>query len=278
MKKNNLSGDILFDNYYSELFSERWEKLKEAFSRDPAYCAIESPLSEEKYYIDAASVLCAGCLPLENADAVLDMCAAPGGKTLVLAKRMGEETELLANERSKERYCRLSKVVKTFLPENISNRINFSCADGSVLCRNIKNRSRFDAILLDAPCSSERHVYADNKYLAQWTPSRIKSLSMAQWALLSSAFLMLKEGGYILYSTCALANEENDGVIRRLLKKYENAIVQDIDINERKAVLLELIPGLPFLPDVERTEFGYQVLPDISEGAGPIYFCLVKKM
>lgn len=278
MKKETCSGEELFEQYYSELFGERWEKIKNAFQKEPDYCAIGCSGSEEKYYIDAASVLCAGCLPVVGAENILDMCAAPGGKTLIIASRMGENSVMLANERSKDRYCRLSKVIKTFLPESVSNRVGLSCADGSVLCRNEKNRERFDSILLDAPCSSERHVFNDRKYLAQWTKSRVKSLYMTQWSLLSSAFLMLKKDGHILYSTCALADEENDGVISRLLKKYDSATVLEIDIAEKKFELMNQFCWLDHLPDTERTNFGYRILPDVSDGAGPIFFCLIKKI
>ena len=136
----------------------------------------------------------------------------------------------------------------------------------------------YDSILLDAPCSSERHVYNDAKYLEQWTKNRIKTLSIAQWALLSSAFLMVKKGRYILYSTCALADAENDGVISRLLKKYDEASVVEIDMEAKKTELIKKLPWLTHLPDVERSEYGYRVMPDVGNGAGPIYFCLVKKM
>ncbi|MCR4939150.1 MAG: RsmB/NOP family class I SAM-dependent RNA methyltransferase [Treponemataceae bacterium] len=280
MKKNKVSGEILFEQYYSEKFSDRWQQLKEAFDCEPSYCSISSPVSGEQYFMDSASVLCAGCLPVKEAGSILDMCAAPGGKSLILARRMSASANLHANERSKDRYCRLSKVLKSFLTEDVSERITCSCADGSLLCKNMNNRNRYDSILLDAPCSSERHVFNDKKYLDQWTANRIKSLSMSQWALMSSAFLMVKNGGYILYSTCALAEEENDGIIHRLVKKYENASVLSIDIDDRKSELVELIPGLSSssLPDAERTEYGYRVLPDISDGAGPIYFCLIKKI
>lgn len=278
MKKETISGEKLFEQYYSGLLGERWNSIKAAFLNEPDYCAFGNTESEEKYYIDAASVLCSGCLPVGGAESILDMCAAPGGKTLILASRMDENAVLLANERSKDRYCRLSNVVKTFLPESVSSRISLSCADGSILCRNDKNMERFDSILLDAPCSSERHVFNDKKYLTQWTKNRVKSLSMAQWSLLSSAFLMLKSGGHILYSTCALADDENDGVISRLLKKYESASVLEIDIAEKKTELMNRFGWLDHLPDTERTIYGYRILPDVSEGAGPIYFCLVKKM
>ena len=101
---------------------------------------------------------------------------------------------------------------------------------------------------------------------------------MTQWSLLSSAFIMLKKNGYILYSTCALADQENDGVIGRLLKKYDTATIVDIDIDARKNDLLNEMKWLTHLPDTEKTEYGYRIMPDVENGAGPIYFCLVKKM
>ena len=70
---------------------------------------------------------------------------------------------------------------------------------------------------LDVPCSSERHVFADEKYLDMWSPSRIKSLAIEQWALLSSAYRLLRNDGFLLYSTCALNPKENDLFIVSLM-------------------------------------------------------------
>jgi 16S rRNA C967 or C1407 C5-methylase (RsmB/RsmF family) len=136
----------------------------------------------------------------------------------------------------------------------------------------LKNEEKFDAILLDAPCSSERHVLADPKYLSEWSPSRIKTLSMAQWALLSSAWRMLKPSGYLLYSTCALSPDENDYVVAKLLKKFDNVKVCEpkIALNYKNFTDSEL-------PEYENTEFGAHVLPDKAGGAGPLYFCLLQK-
>ena len=278
MKKEIIPGAVLFDKFYVEYYGARWEKIRQSFFTEPDYCAIPSINSDDKYFIDTASVLCAGCLPVEVANTVLDMCAAPGGKTLVLSKRMGKNSHLLANERSKDRFFRLNKVVKQFLVESICSRVSCSCSDASIMCRKEGNKEYFDSILLDAPCSSERHVINDSKYLAQWSKNRIKTLSMTQWSLLSSAFIMLKRGGYILYSTCAIADDENDGIIKRLLKKCENAVVLDIDIQERRDTLLKQFDWLEHLPNTERTVYGYRIMPDVENGAGPIYFCLVKKM
>ena len=115
------------------------------------------------------------------------------------------------------------------MPENINNNIQITGNDGSLICK--KTDKKFDSILLDAPCSSERHVYNSPKHLEQWTASRVKNLSFTQWSLLSSAFLSLKEEGFILYSTCALAQEENDGVVKKLLKKYAKSDFEEYKIS-----------------------------------------------
>jgi len=83
---------------------------------------------------------------------------------------------------------------------------------------------------------------------------------------------MLEEGGYLVYSTCALAPAENDGVVKKLLKKYKEAKTLDIDFSTLNNSLLEKFNLIP-----ENTSYGYQILPDINEGAGPIYFSLIRK-
>ena len=268
-REKKLTGAAGFDAYYSNLFGSRWSALKEAFSREPDYAEWKAG-GEKSYFLDSASVRAAVSLPLGNASDILDLCAAPGGKTLVLACNMGEYAHLLSNERSPERKNRLLNTVRDCLPQNIQNRVQVICKDGAVLCR--ANESSFDAILLDAPCSSERHVLADEKYLSEWSPSRIKTLSMAQWALLSSAWRMLRAEGYLLYSTCALSPEENDNIIEKLLKKFD-----DVKICEPKISLNYKDFTKNELPEYEKTKFGAHILPDRANGAGPLYFCLLQK-
>lgn len=267
-RKEKKSGQELFYEYYSNLYGERFETLKKALFLEPNYFSFQYDEKSKTYFLDSGSVLAALALPLDNAKKILDMCAAPGGKTLVIAKNMREDGNLTSNEYSKDRYIRLKNVIQEHLPLEISQKIKVTCFDGSTWCK--YTGEEYDCILLDAPCSSERHVLNDEKYLAQWSPARIKTLAIKQWSLLSSAFRVLKPDGYLLYSTCALAREENDGVIEKLIKKFDNLSI--IDINFEKIYRME-----NNLPPIEKTKYGYHVLPDISNGAGPLYFCLIQK-
>lgn len=289
-----LCGRDGFEAWYGEVFGGRWQNLRSALLKEPRATEYRVPGAQKSYFLDSASILAALCLPLEGADSILDLCAAPGGKTLVLASRMDDDAHLYSNERSPARKCRLSAVVSECLPQEISGRVTVSCSDGAAWCRN--HGECFDRILLDAPCSSERHVFNDEKYLSQWSPSRIKSVAMEEWALLSSAYRMLAPGGIMVYSTCALAPEENDGIVRRLVRKFGGREKSD-DFSDRAgksgpaamsapvflspepeaAEIAGFVPEDFALPAYQSTEFGYQVLPDVADGAGPIYFSVIQK-
>ncbi len=262
MKAQKLTGKEGFEEYYGEKFGERWQALKAALAKEPKQIAYTENLLKP-YYLDYASVQAAKALPRLEEGTCLDMCAAPGGKTLVLSNTMGQNVEITANELSAERRNRLLKVLNECLPPEKRERIKVTGYDASKMPKFGQNL--YDRILLDAPCSSERHVFTQEKYLTQWTENRIKSLAQRQWSLLSAAFLLLKPQGYLVYSTCALSERENDGVIERLLKKYKNAV--ELPATGSSA---ELPP--------EKTKYGNIFLPDKSEGAGPIFFCLIKKV
>lgn len=277
-KKKDSHGYEFFSNYYECLYKKRWQVLKESLFLEPCYVKINFSSSEEKlddYFLDIASVVAASCLPLQNATKILDLCAAPGGKTLVLAKLMNDDCFLTSNEYSRERYKRLCSVVQKCLPEKIQERVKQTCFDGATWCK--FEKEAYDSILLDAPCSSERHVIQDEKYLNEWSESRIKMLSMKQWSLLSSAFISLKACGYLLYSTCALSEKENDGVVKRLFSKYKNVTLEEINFELFENDVKEKLGIDIVLPVIEKTEYGYHILPDSASGAGPLYFSLIKK-
>lgn len=277
MKEKNpaLKGQDGFEQYYSELYGQRWQALKDSFSKENQSVEFKAGQGTKPYYLDSASILAALCLPVKGAESVLDLCAAPGGKSLVIASRMGKDCTLFSNERSSDRKHRLDTVIAECLPEEINQRVKTSCSDGSTWCK--RQNECFDRIILDAPCSSERHVYLDPKYLNVWSKARIKTVSMEQWALLSCAYRLLKTDGYILYSTCALSPVENDQMIKRLFDKF-NKDGDAFELIEPGPDIKEISAFADFeLPGTEKTEYGYQILPDTQNGAGPIFFSLIHK-
>ena len=193
------------------------------------------------------------------------MCAAPGGKSLVLARLVGEGVSLVSNEFSRERRRRLTDVLDEHLDSPKRQFVTITGFDAAKWA--LHERSAAERILLDAPCSSERHVLASSRHLAEWSPARIKNLAHRQWSLLSSAWLVLAPGGTLVYATCALSSEENDGVVARLVKKYgDEASVRAFRASGR---FPEINP--------ETTTYGAHILPDTSAGAGPLYIAVVSK-
>jgi 16S rRNA (cytosine1407-C5)-methyltransferase len=207
------------------------------------------------YFLDRASILASESLRIPDEGEILDACAAPGGKTLVIASRMGQGVTLLANELSNDRRRRLVNTLDEHAGDALRSRITVSGFDAAALAGKKSEHCRFAAVLLDAPCSCEAHVLRSENALKRWTPARPRFLAKRQWALLSAAFLLLAPGGSLVYVTCAISGEENDGVASRLLKKYGDLAALD----------------RPDFAEGEETETGRVILPDRENGIGPMF-------
>ena len=116
------------------------------------------------YFLDRSSLLAPLLLPIYPGMKVLDMCAAPGGKLLVMLNRLLPEVTFVANDISRSRVERLRKVLNHYVPASIGAHIRVSNDDASFFAL---NTLQFDAVLLDAPCSSEQHVIKDPKKLRE---------------------------------------------------------------------------------------------------------------
>ncbi|MDR0720012.1 MAG: 16S rRNA methyltransferase [Treponema sp.] len=253
-------GKEAFENWYAERFGKRWPALRESLlAASPAYEYGEGLV--KPYALDKASVLAALSLDLPEGGLFLDACAAPGGKSLVIASRLKPGAALLSNELSAARRRRLSNTLDDYLDPEKRGRVTVSGFDAAAAGGRKSEWGRFDAILLDAPCSSERHVIKSETALGWWSPARPRFLAQRQWALLSSCFLMLREGGCLVYSSCALGEEENDGVLQRLFEKYSSAA----------------LPEEAALGEGEKTRYGSIILPDTRGGMGPMYIARVRK-
>jgi 16S rRNA C967 or C1407 C5-methylase (RsmB/RsmF family) len=252
----SIKGADAFNAYYTNLFGARWPGLRECLIQPPHQATIQAPLLRQ-YHLDDASLLCAKTIDIKPGHNLLDMCAAPGGKTLVLATLMGSDNRLTANEYSTARRKRLKHVLATHLPPRLRTQVKV-CGFNALRWPN-QYAGLYDRVLLDAPCSSERHVFNSPPHLAKWSSSRVKRLAKHQKDMLLTALKLIKPGGVTLYATCALSTAENDGVIQKILK--------------RKAETISIIPinGLPG----ETTRYGFHILPDICQGRGPIYMSKV---
>jgi len=255
-----MKENLAFEDYYREIWGSRWPSLRESLLSPAASIPYGEGLAKP-YLMDRGSVLAAASLRLPAAGIILDACAAPGGKSLVLASRMAADAALLANELSAERRRRLVNVLDEYLGAEKRRQVTVCGFDAGKQGGRKSEWNRFDAILLDAPCSSERHVIQSPKALAEWTIARPRSLARRQWALLSAAFLLLKPGGSLVYATCALTPEENDGPVARLLNKYAGEIALDA----------------PDFREGEKTAYGSLILPDTADGMGPMYVARFRK-
>lgn len=286
-----------FEEFYSDTFKERWPALRESLlvketqvhrlnqfanssscSGEIGQSLFSNHLTEvhrdpqtnllQSYVMDPASIIVAEALKVAPNDDVLDMCAAPGGKTLVLAEHLKNgEGNLIANEISEGRRDQLIKVIQQYVDRTTRDRVRVSGKDGGLFAKS--HPESFDKILLDAPCSGERHLLQNQKELVLWTKSRTEKLAHRQYALLTAALICLKPHGRMVYSTCALSPEENDQVLKKLLKKKEGfRILTSPD---------ECLPEMQgFDAFIEKTEHGHQVLPD-KNGFGPLYWAVIVK-
>lgn len=168
-------------------------------------------------------------------DKVLDMAAAPGGKTCQMAAMMNNTGELIALEPHPIRFEKLTHNLKkqgaTFVtPFNLSGE-NFSKIFLDNILQNNENIHRFEKILLDAPCSGEgTFLINDPPSYRHWSHEFVKKQAVVQKQLLTAAWELLKPNGILVYSTCALSPEENEEVIEYGIKNLPGFKVEEINL------------------------------------------------
>ncbi len=153
---------------------------------------------------------------------VLDLCAAPGGKTTQIASRMENQGVLVVNEPSGRRQ-----------PALLANLNRLEVVHAIVLSRRGEEfplGGVFDRILIDAPCSGEGTLRKDFSMRAGASKRTIDRLSKLQKRLIVRGFDLLRTGGRMVYSTCTLAPEENEAVVAELLGRREHAAIESISL------------------------------------------------
>jgi len=185
------------------------------------------------YIQEAASMIPPIVLEPKPSDIVLDMAASPGSKTTQLAQYMQNKGILIANDYTYERMKPLSINLQRC---GVTNAI-ITLMEGQWFK---KSGIEFDKVLVDAPCSGTGTIRKSLKTISIWNPDMVRRLSITQKQLLETGFNLLKNDGTLVYSTCSLEPEENEGVVDFLINKYENAKLEEINLKlKRSPAILE---------------------------------------
>ena len=231
-----------------------------------------SPLHEAGvYYIQEPSAMAAAALlDPEPGDQVLDLCAAPGGKTTQIGSRLKGRGFLLSNEIHPARARILSQNVERM---GLGNVAVTNHAPGELADR---FPEVFDKIAVDAPCSGEGMFRREEEALAQWSGELIKACAERQREILCSAARMLRPGGRLVYSTCTFAPEENEGVLADFLAEHGDFYV------ERRQGYEEFSPGRPDWVEGGRgeefcLERAFRLMPHRTRGEGHFVASLRKR-
>ena len=182
------------------------------------------------YVQDPSTLLAVRELDPQPGECVLDLCAAPGGKLTAIAQLMRNEGRLLAHDTTPERL--------TLIEENCA-RLGVTCAQ-TVLPSTLNSQpsSRFDRILIDAPCSNTGVMRRRVDLRWRIRPGEIERLRLAQLELLNPAAPLLRPGGRLVYSTCSLEPEENTEVVNEFLAGHADFKL------ERTCELLPFVDGV----------------------------------
>jgi len=206
---------------------------------------------------DPAAMMVPYFLNPQSDDVILDMCAAPGGKTIGVSIAMKGKGTIIANDISYPRAKDMSQNIERMgLGNVIVTSTDFVFAYVNFL-------NTFDKIVLDAPCSGSAMFRKDPKMERDWRPEKIKSCAKRQFELLELSYSMLKEGGTLAYSTCSFSKEEDEDVI--LAFKARHPEIEIVDL-----------PSDPSFYRSEDLKQAVHLFPNRFEGEGQ-FVCVLKK-
>ncbi len=163
------------------------------------------------YMQEPSAQLPAAAMPLHAGMAVLDLCAAPGGKTGQIAAALSNTGLIIANEPSPLR----ARILQGNLERLGVINTAVTCMLPDRLCYLLKGC--FDAVLVDAPCSGEAMFRKDEQAVRDWSDAHVRACAVRQKSILEAASAALRPGGTLLYSTCSFSPEENDGQVVEFL-------------------------------------------------------------
>jgi len=254
------SGDVPMEEKLESLLKDRVEWCDNGYyinaeDRPGRHAYHEAGL----YYIQEASAMApVKWLDVRPGMRVLDLCSAPGGKSIEIAGDMDNKGILVSNEPESDRAKILSlniercavgnAIVTSEMPEKLSDIFE----------------GYFDRILIDAPCSGEGMFRKNPDAIAEWSPENVAFCAVRQAGILREGAKMLRPGGIIVYSTCTFSHDENEDVIEGFLR-------------ENRDFSLVNPSSVRFLPEgFTETPFGVRLYPHKIKGEGH-FFSVLKR-
>ncbi|XP_028284418.1 5-cytosine rRNA methyltransferase NSUN4 [Parambassis ranga] len=228
------------------------------------------------YLMDAASLLPCLALDVQEGHTVLDLCAAPGGKTLAL-HQMQIVRFLCVNDTSVSRTLRLKRVLHSYTPKELLTveKLRITSFDGTKWGEIESNT--FDRVLVDVPCTTDRHsvMEDDNNIFSKSRIGERRRLPQLQLELLLAGIEAACPGGEILYSTCTLSQSQNLAVVEQaihLARQNHGIHLQVVGLRHLTQMFRNTFH---FAPDLH---LGEMVIPHLAANFGPIYMCKLKRL
>ena len=212
------------------------------------------------YYIQEASAMASAVyLDAQPGERVLDLCAAPGGKSTQIADAMQGKGLLVSNEINPSRAKSLSENIERM---GIKNALVVS-HEPAFLAQRFPEY--FDRILVDAPCSGEGMFRKNEEAVREWSCENVLMCAQRQAEILENAAVMLRPGGRMVYSTCTFSTEENEETISGFLKMHPEFEIEEVE------KFSGMVPGMPPL------EKAVRLWPHKLEGEGHFLASLKKE-
>jgi 16S rRNA C967 or C1407 C5-methylase (RsmB/RsmF family) len=253
----------LFSKHFGAATAVPWNSDGYYLKERPAF-TLDPLLHAGAYYVQEASSMFVAeamrqCCDLTQPIKVLDLCAAPGGKSTLLQSILPEGSLLVSNEVIKARVNILAENITKWGAPNVvvtnNDPQHFQRLPGF-----------FDVIVVDAPCSGSGLFRRDPAAIGEWSENNVALCSQRQQRILADVLPALKEGGILIYATCSYSRQEDEDIIEWLA-----------DCEQMDSIALELQPQWGITQTGTRNAAGYRFFPDKVQGEGFFIACFTKK-
>ncbi len=220
------------------------------------------------YIQEPAAMAPAKCVEIDPDWWVLDMCAAPGGKSTQIANKLYKNGVLVSNEIIASRCKILSGNIERL---GIKNAV-VTCADTAFLAKTFPKT--FDLIMVDAPCSGEGMFRKEAAAVSEWSEENVLKCAARQAEILGNAVRLLKDGGTIIYATCTFSLEENEMVVDSFLKAHPEFCL----VRPKSEVVEATADGIKFSGcETENIHYARRFYPHKGRGEGQFMAVLKNK-